>query len=356
MSLFLEPTDVRSFYDSSGTINMADNSSDSRKKPTIKIISHSTANNKNSIRNKNRTKIFLSAARKTTMSQQSAVPTMNQDDVTVMSSVRNSSTAHHEEPLLVDSNNSSFDSGFFGTNSSPPVNEVLHSVATPKDSGGENSSSVNSTAEKNKRQPMEVHSVKYRCIPVYQLEYTKTGTIHNKEGALEVISEENKQKHYEQNEAGATIHRKWGSQTIEPTQDPVEYIPRSAEIINITKEKFQKEREKKMELLKTESRRIDTMTRSRSVENSPSLGYKRVRVQKQFPIETNVVGTTPSPRFIRRVATYGVVNNRSRTVPSSPCTSPTVYGRASEKEKILAFTHALGTAAWRKRSVLSATN
>lgn len=337
--IILETVKVRRYYGSSGTINTP-----VQKKAIIKITSHKNNNNK---AHQNRTKIFLSAVKNTTTKtpNQPSPPTItNQNDVTDGKVSVTSSPVRHvpvENPL--EANQCSSDSGYFGANPSTALQESgYHQTSVITKENVEYDSQKDLVSEKPKNQPVEVHSVKYRCIPVYQLEYTKTGTIHNKEG-LEVISEENKQKH--QQGTVNKIHRKWGSQTIEPTQDPVEHVPRSAEIINSAKKKFEKERERKMEHLKTQSRRI---------ENSPALAFKKIRTQRQYSVESNVTETSNNKPTDQRT-TYGGVN-KSRTAPSTPCSSPRVYSRSSEKEKILAFTHALENAAWRKRSVLSATH
>ena len=179
---------------------------------------------------------------------------------------------------------------------------------------------------------MEIHSVKYRCIPVYQPEYVKTATIHTKE-ALSVIAEQKKQNEIQ------NLHKKWGSQTIEPTQAPVEYVPRSAEFVNSIRDKFQREREEKIEILKKESQR--------------SADFKHVRSQscsKHYPIERRVIGTQ-SPKYHRR-ATFGTLDiSRNPNLGKTPNNSPTVYDTKKEKNKVSAFAQALENAAWRKKGV-----
>lgn len=303
---------------------------ESPKKATIKITS-----NKNNTKKK--TTIFLSSKRTIPNNNQ---PIDDKKQLSLTSSILNTTNKEEECDLMT----SSFDSEDCENENSNLESDAGIDEKTPHQEQPDNS--------------VEVHSATYRCIPVYQPEYTKTGTVHAKE-ALALISEERKSRQYKQREVGR-IHKKWGSQTIEPTQDKAEYIPRSAEIINNIKDKLQKVREKKIELLHSavKTKRAPVLSaaaRRESMTRSKSVGYppEQENEQAQRPKEELPQQTKPSPRVYRR-ATYGYIN-KSRTVPVIN-SAPTSYERNTEREKIIAFTHALENAAWRKRSVLSVTN
>ena len=279
------------------------------KRTTVKISSHRNSNvSSKSVGNsrQNRTKVFIASN----------------------SQHEDRSTEEKKETFEeLNSNNSSFDSGYFGTNSSPPIQDdtFFHH--------GNNEVKLKTSGSwsKQKNEPLEIHSVKYRCIPVYQPEIVKTGKLHGKE-SLSVINE---------NEHSIPLHKKWGSQTIEPTQEPFGYVPRSAVLINNIKEKFRKERERKMDLIKRDSVN----------HRSPSKEFKQTRTSssKQFPIEKTVVGSQ-SPKFHKKAA-YGMMNYSRGSNTHTPCNSSTVYDAKAEKSKVAAFAHALENAAWRKKSV-----
>jgi len=241
-----------------------------------------------------------------------------------------------DEYQNINSNNVSFDSGYFGTNSSPTtIDNSMSGISVQNN----NRKIVSPTIKRKEsfnpsknNDTMEIHSVKYRCIPVYQPEYVKTATIHSKE-TLSVIDEQKKK--YETD----NLHKKWGSQTIEPTQPPVEYLPRSVEFVNIIKEKFHQERDRKIEILKKESQLVTTSTAKE---------LKQVRSQscnKHYPIERRVIGIQ-SPKYQRR-ANFGTLD-----IPAKiPCNSNTVYDTKKEKNKVSAFAQTLENATWRKKTV-----
>ena len=242
----------------------------------------------------------------------------------------------------------SFDSGYFGTASSN-----YHD---------------NNTNEVIRKQPTEVHPVKYRCIPIYQPEIVQTGMFHNrvKKGSVRKITPqgESDRKGDAEESGEELLHKKWGSQTLEPTQEPVDFVPRSAEFINNIKEKFRQERERKIEQLKkAETRRRAAPAkeyrhvRSRSdthAENLSAGEFKRSHSCKKYAIEHTTVGSQ-SPKYHRR-ASYNVHNTASRSQSSNGdgarkqfSTTSTVYDSRTEQGKVAAFAKSLENARWHNK-------
>ena len=249
----------------------------------------------------------------------------------------------------------SFDSGYFGgtaTTNHLENNDVIRKI------------------------PTEVHAVKYRCIPVYQPEIVRTGMIHEKvtstkSATMGTPKRSETSRPVESEEA--LLHKKWASQTIEPTQEPVDFLPRSAEFISNIKEKFRQERERKIDQLKKESQKnsltITTNdrtsdgvknreykhTRSRSsdiqeLQNFPGKEFKRSHSCKQYPIERATVGSQSSK--VNRRASYNV-HNTSRSSPRNQSSASTVYDSRMEQGKVAAFASALENAGWHKKPLIA---
>ena len=256
-----------------------------------------------------------------------------------------------EKPNKSASKDLSFDSGYFGTASS---------------NHHDNSNDV------IRKQPTEVHPVKYRCIPVYQPEIVQTGMFHSKVKTLmkKKLAEEEEEKEDGEKSEDKLVHKKWGSQTIEPTQEPFDFVPRSAEFINNIKEKFRQERERKIEQLKMAETRRRTPTtkeyrhvRSQSDtldQNGPGKEFKRSHSCKQYPIEHTMVGLQ-SPKYHRR-ASYNVHNTTSRssstaagsgTTKNHVSATSTVYDSRTEQRKVAAFAKSLENTPWPKKPVIA---
>ena len=323
--LFFNILDVADIIESSTEQSKRPGNKNNKTTVTIKSNnSNSNQGNPNS-NHSNRTKLFLS---------------------TKMSSSKD--YEDEEKPNKSASKDLSFDSGYFGTASS-----------------NDNSNDV------IRKQPTEVHPVKYRCIPVYQPEIVQTGMFHSKVKTLmkKKLAEEEEKENGEKSE-DKLVHKKWGSQTIEPTQEPFDFVPRSAEFINNIKEKFRQERERKIEQLKMAETRRKTPTpkeyrhvRSQSDtldQNGPGKEFKRSHSCKQYPIEHTMVGLQ-SPKYHRR-ASYNVHNttSRSSSTAAGSCTTKnqvsatsTVYDSRTEQGKVAAFAKSLENTPWRKKPVVA---
>ena len=188
-----------------------------------------------------------------------------------------------------------------------------------------------------------------------------------KKGSAKKVSmqEEGDSKGYTEEGDEELLHKKWGSQTIEPTQEPVDFVPRSAEFINNIKEKFRLERERKIEQLKkAETRRRPAPAkeyrhvRSRSdthAENATGKEFKRSLSCKKYAIEHTTVGSQ-SPKYHRR-ASYNVHNTACRSLSLSTgertknqvTTTSTVYDSRTEQGKVAAFAKSLENARWHKK-------
>ena len=326
------------------------NADNKKRKPYKKPVTVVAAGN-----TKNKTDIFLSGKNQGKTEKKS----VGDKDIYTVDKIKQS---------RLSSKQSSFDSGFFGNNTSstdnaPPSgkmtkNSVDMTVNITKPEKSEPVIIQNDVIEhkigppvapKQKRKPVEVQSAKYRCQPIYKVEMTTTSPVHNHDSAnLSMIREEVGNNRHHHGYKPPSLTKRWNSMKLDSAQERVGFLPRSAEI----KEYYEASKENRNHKQKQPSSKNHNSNQpAGNLHNSEPHDHiemkKRIRTQslKQYPIERTVIGSA-SPKLHKKSSSI----RTAVSAPTSPCPSPTLFDADLEREKVLAFAHALETAAWRKRS------
>lgn len=296
-------------------------------KTVVKITSFGSKSTKS-----NKTKIFISGKKD---GKDESIKHDNKKTIQTKKTTTIKKTSHGGEEFTTDELtdhrkklDSSSDSGYFGNNYSSSTDDE-NQASSPR---------VGTPPKKSEKMMLhEVQQAKYRCNPVHKPEITTTPRVytHDSSGDLDVIREESNDPR------NAARVKRSGSLNVERTQERLGFIPRSAEFKrNILKQH------------RDEQNKREQHHDNNQVTNSVAI-KKKIRTQscKQYPIERTVIGSA-SPKF-HRTASFGMTRSTSRSLPVSPCPSPTLFDASFEKNKIMAFTHALEKAAWRKRGSCS---